>query len=135
MEVGKKLNPFDFVNSINTGTKNDLMASDPEAEKSYLPFIINRQMSYFQDTVMIANEMNASSKLESKLQYDFYRHTVRPKKRFAKWTKPDSDQEELLKLISEYYGISKQAALPALKILSKEAIDHMRSVLDRGGVS
>ena len=50
------MNPFEFLNAINY-TKKDLMV-DPENEKHYNSFVINRSLSYFPDTVAIANEMN-----------------------------------------------------------------------------
>ena len=62
------MNPFDFVNSVNY-TKVDIMNDD--VEKSYLPFIINRQLSYFPDTVAVANEMNRYHQLDNKLQFHF----------------------------------------------------------------
>jgi len=50
------MNPFDYVNAINE-TKKDIMIDDL-AEKSYASFTVNRSLSYFSDTVLIANEMN-----------------------------------------------------------------------------
>ena len=50
-------NPFDFVNSINFN-KHDLMTgteNDELAEKSYVPFLTNRSLSYFTDTILYAN--------------------------------------------------------------------------------
>ena len=128
-----KLSPFDFVNSINSPSKQNLMENNIEAKKSYLPYIINRQFSYFRDTVLLANEMNASNKLDAQMQYDFYRHTVRPQKRFSKWIKPE--QIEDLNTISRYYGISQENAKSALSILSKDTIKSMKNMILRGGMS
>lgn len=48
----------DWLKSINQ-TKDDLSKSDdPDVMKSYPPFIINRSLSYFEDTIFFANEMN-----------------------------------------------------------------------------
>ena len=46
------MTPFDFLNEINQG-KKDLMADDidQQVEKQYNPFIINRGLSYFLDTI------------------------------------------------------------------------------------
>ena len=54
------MKPFDFINDINTGKKDLINGSDnPElAEKIYSPFLTNRSLSYFSDTVSLANEMN-----------------------------------------------------------------------------
>lgn len=103
-----------------------------EIRKAYLPYIINRQFSYFQDTVLFANEMNQASKLDTQMQYDFYRHAIRPRKRFARWVKPE--QVKNIDIISKYYGISKEAAKSAVKILDDEAISLMERHLNSGGM-
>ena len=128
-----KLSPFDFINTLNSPGKKNLMEDDSEAKKAYLPYIINRQLSYFEDTILLANEMNASHKLDNQMQYDFYRHTIRPRKRFAKWVKPDNHED--LATISKYYGIDLEKARVASKILNSESIQSMREALSRGGLS
>ena len=50
------MNPFKYLNEINYGKRNIMV--DEETEKAYAPFIINRSLSYFPDTVALANEMN-----------------------------------------------------------------------------
>ena len=50
------MSPFDYLNSINY-TKEDIMVDDI-SEKKYNAFMVNRGLSYFYDTVIIANEMN-----------------------------------------------------------------------------
>ena len=52
----KKTNPFDFVKSVSN-TKKDIMVDDIE-EKQYTPFLTNKALSYHQDAVYFANEMN-----------------------------------------------------------------------------
>lgn len=128
-----KLSPFDFVESIVTRDKPDLMALDPENEKAYLPFIINRQFSYFADTVLTANSMNELGKIDKRLQYDFYRSMVRPGKRFAKWLKPEANDD--VNMLVEYYSINRQKAEAALKILTPAALKEIRAKLSRGGIA
>ena len=62
------MNPFEYLNSINY-TKKDIMTDDI-AEKDYNSFMINRGLSYFNDTVAIANEMNIQHHLDNRLQFD-----------------------------------------------------------------
>ena len=57
------LSPFDYSNSINF-TKEDIMVDDI-AEMQYAPFIVNRTLSYFPDTVAIANELNRYHHLDN----------------------------------------------------------------------
>ena len=59
------MSPFEFLNAINFTKKN--VMSDPENEKYYNSFIINRSLSYFPDTVAIANEMNKYHHLDLSL--------------------------------------------------------------------
>ena len=100
----------DYLNSINFN-KNDLMGedSDPAWKSKYPPFIINKCMSQHMDTVMYANEMNQYSFLDHKMQYDFYIHIVRPKRRFSPWGKKQKIDD--LDLVKKYYGYSTDLSL------------------------
>jgi hypothetical protein len=64
------MNPFEFVNSINT-TKENLIVDD-QSEKAYNPYLTNQSLSYFSDTVHIVNVLNRYHHLDKKLQYDFF---------------------------------------------------------------
>lgn len=120
------MNPFDYVNSINF-TKKDIM----EDEKSYAPFLINKALSYFPDTILYANEMNSNHHLDNKLQYHYLLNSIRPKKRFSKWAKKqDSDNLEIVK---RFYDYNDQKAEQALSILSPSQIETIREKLSEGG--
>lgn len=126
------MKPFDYINSINF-TKKNLMRgteNDDLAEKGYVPYITNKTLSYFTDTLLYANEMNRYHFLDNKLQYEFYLNSIRKKKRFAKWAKADNNDE--LNMISEYYKISLPKAKDALKILSPEQKQDIRNKLEQG---
>jgi hypothetical protein len=56
----------DFLNSINQNKKN-LMEEDPNCEREYLPYITNRCLSYFNDTIFYANQMNIFSYLDKRI--------------------------------------------------------------------
>ena len=107
------------------------MDSNQECESTYLPDIINRCYSGFIDTILIANEMNLNSHLDKKLQYDFYINIIRPKKRFSPWLK--KEKLDSLEYIKQYYGYSDEKAKVALKILTDEQIEFIKSKLNRGG--
>jgi hypothetical protein len=120
----------DYLNSINQ-TKINLMDEDSCSEKQYLPYVINRCFSGFIDTILIANEMNLNSHLDKKLQYDFYINIIRPKKRFSPWLK--KEKFDSLECIKQYYGYSDEKAKIALKILTDEQIEFIKSKMNRGG--
>ena len=102
-----------------------------ESEKQYLPFIINRSLSYHQDCIFLVNEMNQHNRLDNRMQYDFLRLTLRPRKRFAKWAKPNI--EDRVKVICEYYNYNKEKALAVNSILSDVDIERMKRKLNKGG--
>jgi hypothetical protein len=120
----------DWLNSINY-QKNNLIEEDPITIKQYPPYIINRCLSGFIDTVMFANEMNINNHLDSDLQYTYYLNAIRKKKRFTPWLKKDKIND--LELIKKYYGYSNEKAKSALSLLNKEEINFIRKKLDIGG--
>lgn len=125
-------NPFDFVNAV-TYTKEDVLAAAPERERDYVPFIVNRQLSYFRETLMYANEINQHGDLDNKLQFDFFLNSLRPSRRFAKWVKKeDSTDLEAVKL---YYGYNHSKALQAVSLLSTEQITMIKNRLQQGGTN
>jgi hypothetical protein len=117
-----KTNPFDYTNSINQ-TKKNLMrdtANDKLAEKDYAPFLTNRALSYHNDTVFYANEMNTRHHLDNLLQYEYFLNIIRPKKRFAKWSKKDNESD--ISFVKEYYGYNDTKARQALDILTDDQL-------------
>ena len=120
----------EWLNSINQ-TKKNLMEDDPDSKKQYAPFIINKCMSGHLDTVLWANEMNMTHFLDKKLQYDFYLNSVRKRKRFSPWLRKDKVKD--LDVVKSYYGYSNEKASQALRILSTEQIEFIRSKLETGG--
>ena len=128
------MNPFDFVNDINFGKKDIMTDSDnPElAESTYNPFLTNRALSYFPDTIQFANMMNNNSHKENKMKYSFLLNIIRKRKRFSKWFKKNDD--DVLQMVIDYYGYSVNKAKEALKILNNEQIEFIREKLIKGGM-
>ena len=121
------MNPFDFVTDINLGKKDIITNSDnPElAERTYNPYLTNKSLSYFQDTVHYANEMNMHGDLNHKMQYSFLLNIVRKRKRFSKWHKTIDDEN--LQAVIDYYGYS-------VKNLSDEQLSTIKLKLSKGGM-
>lgn len=123
---------FDFVNSINY-TKEYLL-DEKYAEKDYKPFLVNRLLSKFPDTIHYANMMNKYHTIDSKLQYDFLLNTISKKKRYGeKSSKADAELEQSLSLVSEYYNISKTKAQEYLSILTDQQLEVLREKMSKGG--
>ena len=121
--------PFDFLNSINY-SKKDIMTDDI-AESNYNSFIVNRGLSYFADTVAMANMMNQYHHLDNLLQYQFLINIVRKKKRFSKWNKPKVATD--LEVIKEYYGYSNEKARMVHNLLTDNQITELRKKVFKGG--
>ena len=123
------MNPFEYCNAINYTKKNIMI--DDIAEKAYSSYMINRQLSYFPDTVLAANEMNKNHHLDNRLQFDFFINTIRKKKRFSKWMK--AKEEDNIKVVKEYYGYSNEKARQALTILNDDNIEQLKAKVYKGG--
>jgi hypothetical protein len=123
------MNPFEYVNAINL-TKKDLMIDDL-TEKSYSPYMVNRSLSYFPDTVALANVMNRYHQLDKKLQFSFLLNIVRKRKRFSKWDKQIFSDD--LEVVKEYYGYSNEKAKSALSLLTPIQIMELRKRTYKGG--
>lgn len=126
---GHVLNPFEYVNAINM-TKKDIMVDDL-AEKAYNSFMVNRSLSYFNDTVLFANEMNVNHTIDKRLQFDFLINMVRKRKRFSKWQKSVSDND--VEVVKEYYGYNNEKARQALTLLTTEQINALKQKVYKGG--
>lgn len=128
------MNPFDYVKSITT-TKENLMrdsANDELAEKEYHPFLVNKSLSYFPDTILHANLMNENYHLDNRPQYEFLINSIRSKKRFAKWIK---DEETIdLDAICEYYKCNRTRGREYMLLLSVEQITKIKEKIQIGEV-
>lgn len=125
------MSPFDFIETINS-TKKDLLAEDPLLEDDYVPYVINRQMSYFYDTVLFSNEMNRCHDVPKKWQYHFYLHGVRKSRRFAKWSKPPVKTSDI-DLVMQEFGYNRKKAETALTILTEDQLKQIRQMYETGG--
>ena len=122
---------FDYLNAIND-TKKDLLREDPLSEKDYVPFMINRGLSYFPDTILYANEMNQCASIPKNWQFDFYRLGITKRKRFSKWYKQEKIEEDV-KLIMTEYNYSHQKALQVMDIFSESQLKELREKYKTGG--
>jgi len=121
----------DYIPSISH-TKKRLMDSDDEQwEKNYQPYLVNKNYSNFQDTILYANEMNKYHNLDNKLQFDYLLNSIRPRKRFSPWHKKTIHND--FDYVKEYYGYNNKKTEQALNILTKKQIEEIKSQLNKGG--
>ena len=120
---------FDFVKAI-TEHGTDLLRGG-ESDKEYIPFVVNRSLSFGLDTVFPANEMNRVPFLSKQMQFDFLRGVVKKKRRFLPWQKYTEDDK--LSLVKQYYKYSDVKAEQALRLLTPEQLQNIKHLLDVGG--
>lgn len=123
------MNPFDFVNSINNGK---YIMDDDTKEQAYTPFLVNRALSYFPDTILVANRVNTIHESDHKLQYDYLINTIKPRKRFSKWAKRHEDSD--IDLIMEHYNYSYTKAVHALSLLTEPQLESIKNKYNKGGI-
>jgi len=103
-------------------------------EKDYIPFVVNKALSFHYDCVLIANEMNKVPNTDGILQYHFLLNKVRGYKRpFQKWHKRETIED--LDAIKEYFNYSNDKAKEALTVLSNDQINEIKSKLNKGGLN
>jgi hypothetical protein len=120
----------DFLTNINY-EKKPILDKDESDTRYYVPFVVNRCLSYFTDTIFHANEMNCNPWLDKKSQFDFHRLAIRKKKRYSSWL--HKEIEENIKLVQTVYGYSEQKAREVLNILRPSDIEVLKKSLYTGG--
>lgn len=120
----------EIIPSILT-TKKSVINDDIDA-KDYVPFVVNRALSYHMDCILYVNEMNLHPDIEKDLQYQYLINIIRPMKRkFQPWQK--SSVEKDIECVKTYFGYSNEKAKEALRILNDEQIAEIRRKTDKGG--
>ena len=121
----------DYLNAINYTKEPLLDSEDDQWVKKYPPYIINRCISPFPDTIQLVNEINQLHHLDKKLQYDFLINSLRTRKRYTPWMK--AKKLKNLEYVKEYYGYNNEKAKSALDILTDEQISAIKTKLNKGG--
>ena len=118
------MNLSEILNSINHNKENVLRSRDEREEKSYAPFIINKSLSYFADTIFLSNHMNVIPNVDKRMHYEYFLYAVRKRKRFSKWQKKQNDPK--VSWIMEYYDISRRKAEEYMSILTDDQLGIIR---------
>jgi hypothetical protein len=124
------MTPFDFSNDISH--KKEHIMVDEYTESLYVPFVVNRALSLFPDTLFHVNEMNINSHLDKKLQYEYLYNSVRKKKRFEKWPWKKVDSSDI-DLICSIYKYNRVKAREVLSVLTNEQLSESKKQQEKGG--
>ena len=125
----KGLSPFDFVKSVSNN-KKDLLKDNPDNAKHYTAFVVNRGLSFYPDTVLIANEMNMYPDIPAEAQYYYYMGAIRKGNRYSEWHKAKKDDD--LDLVQKVYQVRREIAKQYLKLLSSDDLAKLRELVDTG---
>jgi len=122
---------WQFYDAVCTGDGS--IIDLPNFEKDYVPFIINRGLSYHEDAILAAAILDERPWLSKRLQVLYLINTLRPRKRFSKWLKPETLDDATV--TAEYYGVSNRVARELVSLHSSGQLAKMRARLDKGGTS
>ena len=105
-----------------------------ENERDYVPFVVNKALSFHYDCVLQANQMNLIPNTEKLLQFHYLINKVRGYRRpFQKWQKRETIED--LESIKEYFNYSNEKAKEALTVLTSDQIIEIRKKLNKGGLN
>tara|TARA_Y100001963_G_scaffold141644_1_gene210082 strand:- start:179 stop:574 length:396 start_codon:yes stop_codon:yes gene_type:complete len=121
----------DYLKAINQTKEPLLDTEDEQWEKKYAPFIVNKCLAPFSDTIMLVNEINQQHHLDKKLQFDFLINSLRPRNRYAPWMK--AKKLKNLEYVKEFYGFNNAKAKSALDILTDDQVSAIKDKLNKGG--
>lgn len=125
------MNLSDYLNAINN-TKQNIIKQEG-SDRDYVPFIVNKCLSYYPDTILIANEINQKSTVSKEMHFSYLLNMVRKGKRFSKWNKQDQSKIDDLNTLKEYYGFSYRKAEEALSLLSVDQLNEIKERINKGG--
>jgi hypothetical protein len=126
------LSPFDFIKSVSN-SKKDLMKEDPDNAKAYTAYVVNHGLSFFPDTVLLANEMNMYPDIPAVSQYYYYMGSIRKGNRFSQWHKAKKNED--LDLVQKVYQVRRDIAKQYLKLISEDGLSKLRELTDTGEAS
>lgn len=125
--------PFDLFTFVNDISFSKQGLFNEETQDKYEPYMINKAFSLSVDCVLYVNELNLYYDLPKVMQHDYLINSIRSRKRFEKWPKPEKNADLLA--IKEYYKYSDSKARSALSILDKKQIDIIKEKLEKGGIT
>ncbi len=124
---------YRFINSINVGGED--LADDPDLERDYNAFFINRALSYHEDTIAFAYQMDRyGAIIPKRFQYLFLLNKIKKAKRFAKLVrKSGQNLSDDLKEIQTYFKVNIHKAQEILPILTAEQLKLIKQKNNQGG--
>ena len=123
-----KVTVFSFVNEITYGKQNIF---NDETKDQYIPFIVNRALSYFPDCILYSNDLNMYPDLPKAFQNGHYLNSISKRKRFSKWAKKLDD--ESISLITDLYQCNERKAAEILSVLTPTELNSLQQLKTGSG--
>lgn len=118
-----ELSPFSIVSDITTDKK---YIFGSETEQHYIPFIINKALSFQVDTLPYVNFLNQYNTLSKTMQHDLLWYSIRKRPRkFFKWPKKE---EKNLNIICRLFNCGIKDANEIVKLLTKEQLNTIKNI-------
>jgi len=113
------MSPFDWVTQI-TCEKREWDSFTDEEKEAFVPFIINKALSYNSQYIQIVEMAMTYSMPPNKL-YDFYKDVIPKKPIWNKWIKSQVKfDEQELQFIAEYFECSTREAKDFIDLLEDQ---------------
>ncbi len=131
-EEKKGYSPWDYIKSFGKKVGNHL-DENPEDEKGYPAFIVNRALSMNKDTVATAALATSLWQLPPKLQHDFLFYIFPKGFIRTEWIKKDEEDKEYvsdLEMVKEYFLCNSKKAAVILSLINDEYKEEMRNMFN-----
>lgn len=120
--MADKVSPFEYINSITVERDNGILSGKLPPD-DYNPFIVNRGLSLYMDTVLLANEMNIRGHIPLENQYHYLHTLVSKRKRWSKWPKKMNLSKldaSLFSVLETHYKYSSDKCLEISRLLTDD---------------
>jgi len=125
IEKPVEASPFDIVNNINEKKGH---IADVVSEGGYIPWVINKALSFHSSDVLYANDMNmAANELTFQMQYDYFYYAVPRGKKWSKWPKFKITDDE--KAVMGYFECSWFKAKENIRVLTSPQLKEINTYM------
>lgn len=123
---------FDIIDGF-TKDKNPNLLDNPEVEKQYNPYLINRWVSTTDIFLPLINLINKYD-VDKKIHYKYLLNTLPQRKFYFKYPKQLKDNnKDVKKNISKYFECGSRDTECILEILNDNVIDELNTKYNYGG--
>lgn len=124
---------FDYIKMLSQ-TK-EVPEFDEHFEKTYNQYVTNMYFSLYQDTAMLANELQMMcTEMTNRVHFLFYHRMIPKRKReWVQWYKPEAITPKL-EMIMDVYNYNRVKAQTALALLTKNDIKILNTMQIKGGL-